>query len=140
MKKKVLLGMSGGIDSSVSAMLLQEQGFEVVGITFLFADLESSNKKISDDAKKLANHLNIKHLSVDLRQEFRKNIVVYFIDEYKNGRTPFPCAYCNPNLKFHYLEKYAEAENCTFISTGHYSKIGEFNGIKYIFQGEDPDK
>jgi tRNA-specific 2-thiouridylase len=140
MNKRVLLGMSGGIDSSVSAILLQEQGYEVVGVTFLFANLEEQNKKIVKDAKTLAIKLNIRHLIVDLIKEFEENVVTYFIDEYKNGRTPFPCAFCNPKIKFHYLENIAKKENCSFISTGHYALIKDFNGKKYVYQGVDPDK
>lgn len=140
MKKKVLLGMSGGIDSSVSAMLLQEQGFEVVGITFLFGDLVEVNRKISEDAKGLADKLGIKHLTIDLRKEFKETVIRYFISEYLEGRTPFPCAYCNPRVKFYYLEKYSLEEKCEFISTGHYAEIKNFNGIKYIYQGTDVDK
>lgn len=140
MNKRVLLGMSGGVDSSVSAMLLQENGFDVVGITFLFSDFEERNRLMVYEAKQLANILKIKHIAVDLRDEFNKLVITYFIDEYQNGRTPFPCAYCNPKIKFHYLEKYAEAENCSYISTGHYARINEFNGIKYIYEGVDPDK
>jgi len=140
MKNRVLLGMSGGIDSSVSAMILQEQGFEVVGITFLFGDLSLENEKMLRDAKHLADKLNIKHFSVSLQKEFRKTVVKYFIDEYVKGRTPFPCAYCNPKIKFHYLNEFAKRENCEFIATGHYVQTNYHNNRKYIFQGSDLDK
>lgn len=140
MKKRVLLGMSGGIDSSVAAMLLQEQGFEVIGITFLFAELEELNRQILSEAKCLTDRLKIKHITVDLVNIFKDTVIQYFIKEYKLGRTPFPCAYCNPKIKFYYLQKYAERENCSFISTGHYAQIKYHNHIKHIFQGVDPDK
>lgn len=140
MNKRVLLGMSGGIDSSVSAMLLQEQGYEVVGITFIFSGREEQNHHFLSDAKQLARKLGIKHISVDLRSEFAGLIIKYFIDEYEKGHTPFPCAYCNPQLKFKYLNEYAEKENCDFVATGHYVKIGMYKGEKYLFQGEDPEK
>ncbi len=140
MKKRVLLGMSGGIDSSVSAMLLQEQGLEVVGITFLFGGSEVENEIISRDAKNLADKLDIKHLLVSLQKEFKNTVIKYFIDEYLEGRTPFPCAYCNPKIKFYYLQEYAKSENCEFIATGHYVYTDYYKGIKYIFQGVDPDK
>lgn len=140
MNKRVLLGMSGGIDSSVAAMLLQEQGFEVIGITFLFTDEEEQNRKISFEAKNLADQLGIKHITANLTDDFKNSVIKYFITEYKIGRTPFPCAYCNPKVKFHYLQKYAEMENCPFISTGHYAQIKSYNQKKYIFQGIDPDK
>ncbi|WP_303922492.1 tRNA 2-thiouridine(34) synthase MnmA [Draconibacterium sediminis] len=140
MNKRVLLGMSGGIDSSVSAMLLQEQGFTVIGVTFLFSGTDDQNHHFLKDATDLANRLKIQHITVDLRKEFEDYVIRYFIDEYINGRTPFPCAYCNPNLKFKYLDKYANAMNCDSVATGHYVKTGIYNGQKYIFQGEDPEK
>lgn len=140
MKKRVLLGMSGGIDSSVAAILLQEQGYEVIGITFLFSGDEDANKNMLDDAKKLAVTLNIKHITSDIRVEFRETVIAEFIAQYKKGKTPFPCAICNPQLKFFYLEKYAKDEKCDFIATGHYAQIKLFNGKKYIFEGVDPDK
>lgn len=140
MKKKVLLGMSGGIDSSVSAMLLLEQGYDVVGVTFLFTGKKEENQKISKEAQDLAEKLSIKHLIVDLQNEFRSIVIKYFKEEYLAGRTPFPCAFCNPRVKFHYLEKIQEQENCDFIATGHYAQIKEFRGEKYIYQGIDPDK
>jgi tRNA-specific 2-thiouridylase len=140
MRKRVLLGMSGGIDSSVSAMLLQEQGYEVVGITFLFGEMVEVNETFSRDAKALADKLGIKHLTINLQKEFKNTVIKYFVDEYLNGRTPFPCAYCNPKVKFYYLEEYAKKENCAFIATGHYAQIKEYKGKKYIYQGVDPEK
>lgn len=140
MSKRVLLGMSGGIDSSISAMLLQEQGYEVVGVTFQFSGTDEQNHHFVSDAKDLAKKLEIKHITVDLRVEFKAVIIKYFIDEYEKGHTPFPCAYCNPILKFRYLEKYAEEEKCDFIATGHYVKTGYYNGEKYLYQGNDPEK
>ncbi|NQU52803.1 MAG: tRNA 2-thiouridine(34) synthase MnmA [Bacteroidetes bacterium] len=140
MRKRVLLGMSSGIDSSVSAMLLQEQGYDVVGITFLFGGSVHVNETISRDAKLLADKLDIKHLTVNLQTEFKNSVIKYFKDEYSEGRTPFPCAFCNPKIKFFYLQEYANIENCEFIATGHYVKTDDYNGRKYIFQGADPDK
>jgi tRNA-specific 2-thiouridylase len=140
MQKRVLLGMSSGIDSSVSAMLLQEQGYDVVGITFLFGDLPQVNDTISRDAKSLADKLGIKHLTIDLQKEFKNSVIKYFKNEYLEGRTPFPCAYCNPRIKFHYLNEFAKSENCEFIATGHYVKTDNYKGQKYIFQGADPEK
>ena len=140
MKPKVLLGMSGGIDSSVAAMLLIEQGYEIIGITFLFSDVNNSNETTVKDAKKLAEKLNIKHIVVDLRSLFKDTVITYFKSEYIAGRTPFPCAYCNPNIKFAQLQKYAEIENCDYIATGHYVQIINYRGKRYIFRGKDNDK
>lgn len=132
--------MSGGVDSSMSAILLQEQGFEVIGITFLFSGADEQNHHFLNDALDLAKKLGIKHIVADLRQEFETVVINYFIKEYMAGRTPFPCAYCNPQLKFKYLEEYANAEDCYYISTGHYVRTDIFNEKKYIFQGMDRDK
>lgn len=140
MQNRVLLGMSGGVDSSVAAMLLQEQGYEVIGITFIFSGTDELNHHFIGEAKDLAHKLNIKHLLVDVREEFKTTIISYFIEEYLRGRTPFPCAYCNPQFKFRYLEQYADQENCKYIATGHYVKTDLYRGKKYLFQGEDPEK
>ena len=132
--------MSGGVDSSMAAFLLKQQGFIVIGVTFIFSGEEHQNHHFVEDAKALAENLKIKHIAVDLRKEFEEVVIKYFIEEYQSGRTPFPCAYCNPKLKFKYLEKYAELENCDYISTGHYVRTDAYNGQKYIFKGSDPDK
>ncbi|WP_167616945.1 tRNA 2-thiouridine(34) synthase MnmA [Maribellus sediminis] len=139
-KNRVLLGMSGGVDSSMAAFLLQEQGYEVIGITFLFSGADDENHHFIEDAKQLASKLQIKHIVADLREEFEKKIIRYFIDEYLKGRTPFPCAYCNPEMKFKYLVEYADREGCEFIATGHYVKLGFVGDKKYLFQGDDQDK
>ncbi len=132
--------MSGGVDSSMSALLLQKQGYDVIGITFLFSGADEQNHHFIEDAKLLANQLGIIHQVVDLRDEFEEVIIQYFINEYLAGRTPFPCAYCNPRLKFKYLEEYANRENCYYISTGHYVKTEFHDGQKYIYRGEDDEK
>ncbi len=140
MLKRVLLGMSGGVDSSVSAILLQEMDYEVIGITFLFSGTDELNHHFLTDAKNLADKLGIKHITVDLRKDFEKIVINYFIQEYSKGHTPFPCAYCNPHLKFKSLFEYAQKENCDFISTGHYVQTGYYQGRKYLYQGLDPEK
>lgn len=136
----MLLGMSGGVDSSTAAILLKKQGFEVIGITFIFSGTDDGNHHFLHEAKYLANEIKIKHLIVDLRNEFKEQIIDYFKSEYLSGRTPFPCAYCNPNLKFKYLEEYANELNCRFIATGHYVRIGLYQGKKYLFRAADSDK
>ena len=140
MNNRVLLGMSGGVDSSVAAILLKEGGFDVIGVTFIFSGSNNDANKLSNDAKTLAQALNIKHLTLDLRETFNDTVIKYFKEEYVKGKTPFPCAYCNPKMKFSSLEKIANEENCSYIATGHYARIKKIRKQNFIFQGVDPDK
>lgn len=140
MKERVLLGMSSGIDSSVSAILLKNSGFEVVGITFIFSELDFKQKNIIESTKYLANSLNIKHHVVDLRKEFNEHVISYFKSEYLVGRTPFPCAVCNPQVKFKKLIRFADKLNCQFISTGHYAQIVVNERLSFISKGVDREK
>lgn len=136
-RKKVLVGMSGGIDSSAVCIMLQEQGYEVVGLTMRVWD---SGSTYIEDAKELAATLGIQHIVADEREQFRNTIVKYFIDEYMNGRTPNPCVMCNPMFKFRILGEYADRLGCDYIATGHYSQIEERNGRHFILTGMDPLK
>lgn len=131
--------MSGGTDSSVSAILLQEQGYEVIGITFRFYDRDENTQHLKD-AQDLAARLGIEHRVFDARETFRTKILDYFISEYMNGRTPVPCVICNNELKWKLLYDIAQAEEIDFISTGHYIRTTEVDGKHYIIQGEDPEK
>lgn len=144
-KGRVLLGMSGGTDSSVSAMLLQDEGYEVIGITFrLWSEIDNTcNTEEPDyikEARILADNLNIRHSVIDLRDFFYHEIVCYFKDQYLAGRTPNPCAKCNVVLKWKVLAEEAIKQNCDYISTGHYANISTINGKYYISKGVDPDK
>ena len=132
MKKRVLLGMSGGMDSSVAAMLLKEKGLEVVGITFIFSGNEEESNYTVQEAKNLAKKIGIQHLTIELRKNFEDTVVQSFINEYKAGRTPFPCAYCNPRIKFFYLNQYAKELKCDFISTGHYAQIKKHQNTHWM--------
>lgn len=107
MKQKVLLGMSGGVDSSVAAMMLQESGFEVVGVTFLFGGNGDKLINSVEEARVLARNLGINHISADVRDDFKQIVENYFVEEYKQGKTPFPCAVCNPEVKFMYSNLFA---------------------------------
>lgn len=120
--KKVLVGMSGGVDSSVSALLLKEQGYEVVGATMVLFDNEGT-KKNCEDAKRVCNFLNIDHHVIDLKEEFRQNVIDNFINCYKNALTPNPCIECNRYLKFGALYDKAKQLKCDYIATGHYAKV-----------------
>ena len=105
--KSVLLGMSGGTDSSVAALLLQDAGYQVTGITFRFYE-KDGNTEYLDDARELCDQLGIRHLVYDVREKFRKHIIDYFIHEYLAGRTPVPCTLCNNHLKWPLLQQVAD--------------------------------
>jgi len=116
--KRVLLGMSGGVDSSAAVILLQKMGYEVVGLTFKFT--EDFNPT---DAIKVAEKLSIEHHVEDYRKEFKELVIDKFINDYKDGLTPNPCVHCNKVCKFKFLFDNMEKYNCDYIATGHYAKI-----------------
>ena len=120
MREKVLLGMSGGIDSSVSAILLKKAGYEVIGCTMNL--LDEPNEEAIRDAKKVCEKLGIEHYVFDCRKEFRCHVIDTFISEYENARTPNPCVECNQYLKFGVFYEKAKELGCKYIATGHYAK------------------
>lgn len=132
MRKKVLLAMSGGIDSSVAAILLQKKGYEVIGVTFILNEFKNGFDNNVIDAKIVAEKLNIKHYTLDLKQEFNDKIINYFIESYSKGLTPNPCSLCNPTIKFKSLIDFADKLGIEKISTGHYTYIKNKNK-KYFF-------
>ena len=145
--KRVLVGMSGGIDSSATCIMLQEQGYEVVGVTMRtwdvasqFASPEQEEPGFILEARALAERLGIEHHVADVREEFKQVIVKYFIDEYMQGRTPNPCVMCNPLFKERILCEWADRTGCAWISTGHYCRLEERNGKLYIVAGDDITK
>lgn len=121
-EKKVIIGMSGGVDSSVAALLLKEAGYDVIGATMQLLDNEETKKAIND-AKNIAKILNIKHYTWDLRKEFKKEVIDNFIKSYQEGKTPNPCVLCNKNFKFKLFYDKAKELNANYIATGHYAKI-----------------
>ncbi|GIK69632.1 MAG: tRNA 2-thiouridine(34) synthase MnmA [Bacteroidetes bacterium] len=144
---KIMVAMSGGIDSSVAAMLLHEQGYEVIGVTMKTWDYQSSGstKKTSgccslddiNDARILAINMGFHHLIIDIREEFDKYIVSNFVNEYLAGRTPNPCVLCNTHIKWEALIKRANQLDCEFIATGHYAQVREENNRFIISKGVD---
>lgn len=137
--KKVLLGMSGGTDSSVAALLLQDAGYEVTGITFRFYEKDGSTEYL-DDAQELCRSLGISHLVYDARTVFQEKIILYFIQEYMAGRTPVPCTLCNNYLKWPLLAQVADERGIYHLATGHYVNKRYIDGYWHITCGKDTDK
>lgn len=140
-KKTVAVAMSGGVDSSLTAALLLEQGYDVLGITMLLTE-EGRSETIDvaageepdsvRDAKRVAEALGIAHHTVDFRQEFQENVIAYFLDEYAKGRTPNPCVMCNPSMKFGLLLDKARELGADYLATGHYARIGQLENGRYV--------
>ena len=137
--KRVLLGMSGGTDSSVAAMRLLEAGYEVIGVTFRFYELNGSTEYL-EDARNLAERLGIRHVTYDAREIFARQIIEYFVQEYLAGRTPVPCTLCNNYLKWPLLAKIADEMGVFYIATGHYAQNIQLNETFYITYAADSDK
>ena len=140
-KKIAAVAMSGGVDSSLTAALLMEQGYDVIGITMLLSaegrggalDLEGGELPDSVvDAKKVADVLGIKHYTVDFRKEFQTNVIDYFLNEYAKGRTPNPCVMCNPSMKFGLLLDKALELGADFLATGHYARVEQLENGRYV--------
>ena len=140
-KQSVLLGMSGGVDSSTAAYLLKKQGFNVTGITLaMFNENDSDFQKNVKDAKDTCKLLNIPYLVFNVEKDFKKYVVDYFISEYENGRTPNPCVICNRFVKFEGLLTKADELGIKYISTGHYASVEGKNGKYLLKKGIDEKK
>ena len=121
-KKVVVVGMSGGVDSSVAAYLLQKEGYSVIGATMKLLDDDNTVSSI-EDAKKVCSKLGISHYVFDLSQEFKQLIIQYFVDSYRDGKTPNPCVMCNKYFKFGLFYQKARELKADYIATGHYAKM-----------------
>jgi len=140
--KRVLIGMSGGVDSSVAALLLKQQGYEVIGVTMRLLNSEIHEENTIKDAKKVCEKIGIEYHVVDFRDIFKKEVIDYFSNEYMMGRTPNPCNMCNKYLKFGALLEVAKEKfDCEYIATGHYAKI-EYNPEidRYLLRKSKTDK
>ncbi len=139
--KKVLVALSGGVDSSMAAYFLKEQGYELVGVTFkVFKNTVIRNHSLEQgiqDAKKLSMKINIPYYIVDLVDDFEEQIIDYFVNEYTNGRTPNPCALCNYQIKWSKLVEIADEFGCDYVATGHYAEIGSRLGRYFISEAND---
>jgi tRNA-specific 2-thiouridylase len=142
--KRVLVGMSGGVDSSVAALLLKQQGYEVIGVTLNLWSYEDRqepyNECCSLEVRTVAQQLGIEHHFIDAGKEFKERVVDVFLAEHAQGRTPSPCGRCNRLVRFPILLELADRFGCDFLATGHHARIAVEDGIYYLLTSKDPLK
>lgn len=138
--KKVFVGMSGGVDSSVCAYLLKQQGYEVVGVHLRCWNRDGCDEKEARDARIVADQIGIPFYVIDMEKEYKKQVVDYMIESYKIGLTPNPDVMCNKKIKFGTFLQKALDMGADYVATGHYAKLAEEDGEYFIYQGEDKNK
>lgn len=136
-KGKIVIGMSGGVDSSAAAHLLKEEGYDVIGVTMITCDEEQCGQDPSRDAKKVADEIGIPHYTVDFREQFKECVMDYFCNEYLEGRTPNPCVVCNRFVKWEALLNWARKMGAERIATGHYANIIHLPNGRYAVANAD---
>ncbi|MFI3229247.1 MAG: tRNA 2-thiouridine(34) synthase MnmA [Bacillota bacterium] len=144
-KKRVVVGMSGGVDSSVAALLLKEQGYEVIGLFMRNWHEEDDSGACTaeadyTDVRRVANILDIPYYTIDLSREYQDRVFSLFLDEYKKGRTPNPDVLCNREIKFGPFKAFAEKLGADYIATGHYAGTEVIDGLTYLTRAEDDNK
>lgn len=137
MNNKAIIAMSGGVDSSVAALLMKMSGYELMGITLKLLSVDVSN---SADAKTVSESMGFPHAELDMSDEFKAEVIDRFIDAYEHCRTPNPCIFCNRHIKFGKLIDYAIANGFSNVATGHYARICKENGRYLLKKGFDPMK
>ena len=150
-KQRVIVAMSGGADSSVAALLMKEQGYEVIGMTLRLWTSEDEDGNVAnngrccsvedvEDARNVCNLLEIPHYYVNFEKQFQEHVVDYFVNSYDSGRTPHPCLACNDKIKFDFLLRRALFLNADFIATGHYARLVRNESTVKLLKGIDQGK
>ena len=144
-KKTVVVGMSGGVDSSVAALLLKEQGYNVIGLFMKNWEEQDDNDNCTaevdyQDVRRVANILQIPYYSVNFSKQYMDRVFTYFLDEYNKGRTPNPDVLCNREIKFGPFKDYAMELGADYIATGHYCGIKHEDGVHYLLKAKDKNK
>ncbi len=148
--QEVILGMSGGVDSSVALFLLKEQGFEVIGVSLKFGFWENEKNELRKNAccpkesieraKRICQKYGAPHFIVDASKEFRKTVIDYFLDSLREGQTPSPCSFCNRDVKIMALLRFAKEKGADYVATGHYARIEKVNQRFQILKAKDENK